>query len=131
MLLPSRSFSFFDDPFFESAKKESLMNTDIIEKENEYEFRVDLPGFNKEDIKISIENGQLTIHAKNEKNKEEKKEGKIIRQERCFGEVSRSFYIGDNIEADKVNASFEKGVLTLNIPKDNLQKEDKKYIEIK
>lgn len=131
MLLPSRKFDFFEDPFFKNTKRDLIMNTDIIEKENEYEFKIDLPGFNKEDIRIEMENGELVIHAKNEKSDEETKDGKIIRQERYYGEISRSFYIGDNIKDDDVQASFDKGVLTLIVPKKEETRDTKKYIEIK
>lgn len=129
MLVPSRNFNFFDDPFFEREDKLKVMNTDIIEKDNEYEFHIELPGFKKEDIKIEFENGQLNIHAKNVRNEEEEKDGKIIRQERYYGEMSRSFYVGENIEED-IKASFKNGVLLLTIPKKEEIKDKKKYIEI-
>lgn len=130
MLVPSRKFNFFDDPFFDNGKKLAAMNTDIVEKEGEFEFKIDLPGFKKEDIQIELENGQLTIHAKNEKNEEEKEDGKVLRQERYYGEMSRSFYVGDNINQEDIKAAFENGVLLLTVPKEEI-KDTKKYIEIK
>ncbi|MCI6265294.1 MAG: Hsp20 family protein [Erysipelotrichaceae bacterium] len=107
------------------------MNTDIVERTNEYEFKIDLPGFSKEDIEVEVENGNLKIHAKNVKTEEEKKEGKMIRQERYYGEISRSFYIGEEIESNDIQATFEDGVLTLTVPKIETEKDKKKYIEIK
>lgn len=131
MLDQVRKFNFFEDPFLENKRKNLVMNTDIIEKTNEYEFKIDLPGFKKEDIKVEIENGNLKIQAKNEKSKEEKQDGKFICQERYYGEFSRSFYLGDDIDNSDILATFENGVLTLNIPKIEPEKDKKKYIEIK
>lgn len=107
------------------------MNTDIVERKDEFEFKVDLPGFHKEDIQVEVENWYLKIHAKNERKEEEKKEGKLIRQERYYGEVSRSFYIGEDIDISDIKAFFEDGVLTCNVSKLECEKENKKYIEIK
>ena len=130
MLVPARKFSFLDDPFFYEGEKEKLMNTDIIENDNKYEFHIELPGFKKEDISIELDNGNLKIHAKNEVNEEEKEKGKVIRQERFYGEMSRSFYVGDNIDEESITASFENGILKLVVPKKEI-KDNKKLIEIK
>ena len=130
MLVPARRFNFLDDPFFYEGEKEKLMNTDIIENDNKYEFHIELPGFKKEDISIELDNGNLKIHTKNEVNEEEKEKGKVIRQERFYGEMSRSFYVGDNIDEDSINASFENGILKLVVPKKEI-KDNKKLIEIK
>lgn len=132
MLLP-RVFDddFFRDDFFKGEKNQ-LMKTDIRESENGFTLDVDLPGYKKEDIKVDVTNGYLTIHAKtsNEKNEEEK--GKFVRRERFMGECSRSFYVGEDIEQDDIKASFKNGILSLDIPKvDSDKKEEaKKYIEI-
>lgn len=131
MLLPSRKISFFEDPFFERSDREIVMSTDIIDKENEYEFNIDLPGFDKKDIKVEIDNGQLIVHAKKERSTEDKKDSKVIRQERYYGEFSRSFYVGDGIENDDIKASFDNGVLTISVPKTEDVKDTKKYIDIK
>ncbi len=66
----------------------------------------------------------------NEVNEEEKEKGKVIRQERFYGEMSRSFYVGDNIDENSINASFENGILKLVVPKKEI-KDNKKLIEIK
>lgn len=131
MLEQARKINFFEDPFMENHRRSLVMNTDIVEKKNEYEFKIDLPGFSKEDIEVEVENGNLKIHAKNVKTEEEKKEGKILRQERYYGEISRSFYIGEEIDSNDIKATFENGVLLLNVPKIETEKEKKKYIEIK
>ena len=109
----------------------NLMKTDIREDENSYLLEVDLPGYSKDDIKIDITDGYLTINAKVEKeNNDEKKN--YVRRERFTGEVSRSFYVGDDIKEDEVKANFKNGILTLEVPKLSLEdkKKDKKYIEI-
>lgn len=131
MLDQVRKINFFEDPFMENHRRSLVMNTDIVERTNEYEFKIDLPGFSKEDIEVEVENGNLKIHAKNVKTEEEKKEGKMIRQERYYGEISRSFYIGEEIESNDIQATFEDGVLTLTVPKIETEKDKKKYIEIK
>lgn len=137
MLVPRRNDfnlwdDIFNDPFFNRKPEIKNMKTDIIEKDDKYELDIDLPGFDKKDIKISVEDGYLTVSAKKEETNEEKKDGSIIRKERFSGECSRSFYIGDEIKAEDVKASFKNGILSLDIPKKEEQKEipEKKYIEI-
>ena len=137
MLMPRRNDfdlwdDFFNDPFFSSRKEMKLMKTDIREKDDKYLLDIDLPGYSKEDIKISVENGYLTVSAKKEESKEESEKGSYIKKERYSGECQRSFYIGDDIEAEDVKASFKNGILTLDIPKKEDQEKlpEKKYVEI-
>ena len=122
---------FGNDPFFTKDKSNKIMKTDIKEKSDKYLIDVDLPGYSKENIKIEIENGYLTIHATTDENKDEEEEN-YVRKERYFGECSRSFYIGDNITEEEIKASFKNGTLTLEIPKKDATKEmpNKKYIPI-
>lgn len=119
------------DPFF-SEEGNKVMKTDIKEKKDKYILEIDLPGYEKEDIKIHIEDGYLNIHAKTNSKNDEKEEGKFVRKERYYGECSRSFYIGDNISEEDIHASFKNGTLKLEIPKKEEKKElpEKKYIEI-
>ena len=135
MMLMPKIFDddFFRDDFFDRKDRMNfnLMKTDIREDENSYLLEVDLPGYSKDDIKIDITDGYLTINAKVEKeNNDEKKND--VRRERFTGEVSRSFYVGDDIKEDEVKANFKNGILTLEVPKLSLEdkKKDKKYIEI-
>ena len=134
MMLPSmRDFDLFDDmfrdPFFKGENK--IMKTDIKENENDYNIDIDLPGFDKEDIKIDIENGYLNVSAKKESNNEEKEDGKYVRRERYLGECSRSFYVGDSLNEEDIKATFKNGTLSLVVPKDDKKKiEEKKYIQI-
>ena len=135
MMLMPKIFDddFFRDDFFDRKDKMNfnLMKTDIREDDKSYLLEVDLPGYSKDDIKIDITDGYLTINAKVEK--DDKDESKTyVRRERFTGEVSRSFYVGDDIKEDEVKASFKNGILTLEVPKLSLEdkKKDKKYIEI-
>ena len=109
-----------------------IMKTDVREKEDAYEVMIDRPGFKKEEVKIELKNGNLTIHAAKTLDKEEKKEGKYIRQERYSGNMSRSFYVGENVKVQDVQAKFENGILTLDIPKKDPKKpvEENHYVTI-
>ena len=135
MMLMPKIFDddFFRDDFFDRKDRMNfnLMKTDIREDENSYLLEVDLPGYSKDDIKIDITDGYLTINAKVEKEDNEDKKN-YVRRERFTGEVSRSFYVGEDIKEDEVKASFKNGILTLEVPKLSLEdkKQDKKYIEI-
>ncbi len=124
------------DPFFNdffgldrNAKYNEVMKTDIIDHEDSYEMKIDLPEIKKEDIKMSLDDGYLTIEAKIEKNTDEN--NKYIRKERYYGEYKRSYYIGDNINEEDIDAKLNDGVLTLNIKKKEVKAPEKKYIEIK
>lgn len=116
----------FFSNFFNTEKNH--LATDIIETENDYEIIIDVPGFAKQDIKISLENKQLTITAKKELSKEENK--KFLRKERFEGSYTRKFYVGD-VKQEDIKASIEDGVLTVKFSKDSYKKvEESKYIEI-
>ncbi len=137
MLMPRRNDfdlwdDIFNDPFFTSKPVVKNMKTDIIEKDDKYQVDIDLPGFDKKDLKISVEGGYLTVTAKKETSNEEKKDGSYIRRERYSGECSRTFYVGEEYEAEDIKASFKNGILSLDIPKKEDKKEipEKKYIEI-
>lgn len=114
--------TFFDSAFdslFDQVYKVNKvsMRTDIIEKENEFELKVDLAGYKKEDISLNYGNGTLTISAKTE---ESECEGKYLCRERSSS-VSRSYYVGD-IDKTKVKANYSDGVLSVTIPKDQEEK---------
>jgi len=108
------------------------MKTDVREHEDHYEVDVDLPGFKKDEIRLELENGTLTVHAAKDLDKEKKdKTGKIIRQERFSGAMQRSFYVGEELTEEDIGAKFENGVLSLNIPKKDAKKlPEKKVIQI-
>ena len=124
---------FFRDDFFKKPEKMNfqLMKTDIRETEDQYILEVDLPGYKKEDIKIDVTEGYLTINAKVEK--EDKKINiNMLVNEQSIYTGTRSFYVGEDIKTNEIKASFKNGILLLEVPKanpdDNLP--EKKYIEI-
>ena len=95
-----------------------VMKTDIHEHDDHYVVDIDLPGFKKDEIELSLENGYLTVSAAKGLNKDEQdKKGKVIRQERYAGAMRRSFYVGTALTEEDIKAKFEDGVLALNLPK--------------
>lgn len=131
----------FDDRDIQKAEKKlyghndkKLMLTDIKESDKGYELEMDLPGFKKEEIKASLENGYLIISAEKGLEQDEKdNEGKkYIRRERYTGSCQRAFYVGDEIEQGDIKASFKHGILRLDIPKKQPkpQVEENKFISI-
>ena len=96
----------------------NLMKTDVRETENTYELDIDLPGFKKDEIQVELEDGYLTIRAEKGVDKDETdKKGRYIRQERYAGTMSRSFYVGEGVEAKDFAAKFEDGILKISMPK--------------
>ena len=152
MLMPSIfGENLFDDfwefPFFDNSKEQkniekklyghhskNMMKTDVRETENGYELDIDLPGFKKEEISISLEDGNLTIQAAKglDEDEKEKKTGRYIRRERYAGACSRSFYVGEGVTEEDIKAEFKHGILTLVVPKKEAKPavEQKKYISI-
>ena len=101
----------FDDFFGDD------FGTDVRETEDSYELDVDLPGFKKDEIKVDLKDGYLTIQASKGLDKDQQdKKGKYIRQERYVGACSRSFYVGD-VEPRDISAKYEDGILKLSMPK--------------
>ena len=131
-MLPSMfGESLFDRFFDDSLEKEffgthnplygkhakNLMKTDVKDVNDHYEVAVDLPGFQKDEVNVELENGYLTISAAKGLDKDQKDdEGHYIRQERYSGSCSRSFYVGD-IQPEDVHAKYEDGILKLTLPK--------------
>ena len=101
-----------------------LMKTGVKETDEGYEVDVDLPGFSKDEIKLELNNGYLTISTEKSLNKENK--GKMLRQERYVGTMQRSFYVGESMTEDDIKARYENGVLSLMIPKKEVLKAPEK-----
>ena len=128
----------FNEEFFRGTpqlykKSSQLMNTDILESDNGYELHIDLPGFKKEDIKLSADGGYLTVSAEHNENNDEKDDnGKYIRRERYSGSCSRSFYVGEDLKKEDIKAKFDNGILSITLPKQEKQLPEKKdtYIAI-
>lgn len=129
------SFDLFDpffDDFFQDSHVNELMKTDITDEGDHYELQVEVPAVKKENIKLSLEDGYLTISASYHENNDGEKKGKYIRKERHSGEMARSFYVGKDVDEEDVSASLNNGVLTLDIKKPETKVVDKKkFIEIK
>ena len=132
------------------------MKTDVKETDKDYEVSIDLPGFKKEELQIELKDGYLTVSGSKEvssteepkenqkdakttepdaskkDDKTEQKPVKYIRQERYSGNVSRSFYVGENLEEKDIHAKFENGTLTLTFPKELKKKavEEKHFVSI-
>lgn len=136
MMIPRRhSFDLFDDMFGDSFFNEGeskLMKTDIKEKKDKYIIDIDLPGYEKEGIKLDIQDGYLTVHASVNKEEKDEEKGKFVRKERYVGECSRSFYVGKEVTEEDIKAKFKNGTLSIEVPRKEEKKElpDKKYIPI-
>ena len=90
---------------------------DIKEMKDKYEIIADLPGVEKDDLSVTLENGVMTIEATTSAENVEEKDGKIIRKERRSGKYMRSFNLGVDVHEGDINANFKNGVLTLAVPK--------------
>ena len=110
----------------------NVMKTDVRETDAGYDVFIDLPGFKKEDVKLDLHNGYLTITANRDGSHDEQDQnGRYIRQERYTGSCARSFYVGEELKPEDVKARFENGILTLSLPKaEAKQLPEKKPTEI-
>ena len=120
--------SYLDDIFdnFDSTRNNN-MKCDIYEKDGDYHIEIDIPGFDKKDIKVECDNGYLTVTAKKDEEAEDKTKN-YIRRERSYGKYQRSFYIGD-MDSNEIRAKFKHGMLKIIVPKVET-KETKRHIEI-
>lgn len=136
------NFPAFDTNAMQKAQKElyghhaaNIMKTDVQEHEEHFDVDIDLPGFKKDELSLELKNGYLIVNASKGINKDEVEEtsGKFVRRERYAGNMSRSFFIGEDVKQEDIHAKFEDGVLRLCIPKPAPKKpeiEDKKFIAI-
>ena len=131
---------FFSDPFemmmpqsrnpLYGKHAKNLMKTDVRELDGSYELDVDLPGFKKDEVTVDLQDGYLTISAAKALDKDESdQKGKFLRQERYSGSMSRSFYVGDDVESADISAKYENGILKISVPK-AAQKELPKHTTI-
>ena len=129
--------SLFDDPFFNDFFNtpyffgdRQIMRADLREDDNRYYLDIELPGFKKEDIKLSLEEGYLTVEVLKDEKKEEKDEaGNYVRRERYYGNCTRTFYLGDKVKEEDIGAAYNNGILTVTVPKVETV-DQKKYITI-
>lgn len=126
-------FNEFDNYFNRERnafQKESrgLMRTDIQEKDGLYLMKMDLPGFDRQDIEAELKDGYLTIRAQKNESTEEKKEDGYVMRERYSGSCSRTFYVGKNITQDDIQAAFQNGTLCLSFPAEPEKKEEERKL---
>ena len=96
-----------------------VMKTDVHEHDDKYELDIDLPGFKKDEISLTLDNGYLVVGACKALDEEDKDDkGKVLRKERYSGAMQRSFYVGEGLDEADVKAKFEDGVLSLTFPKE-------------
>ncbi len=117
---------------FWRAPKNDVMKTDVKETDDAFILEIDLPGYGKEDVQASLEDGYLTVTAqKNGSNDEKDEGGKYIRRERFYGNCSRSYYVGDAVTDQDIQAKFENGILTMTVKKVDVKEiEKKQFIQI-
>ncbi|MCL2020246.1 MAG: Hsp20/alpha crystallin family protein [Oscillospiraceae bacterium] len=121
-------FRDFENDFFGSEMPVTTCKTDIREENGIYFLEAEMPGFNKEDIKIDIEDGKMCLSAER-KTESETQKGNYIRRERSYGTFKRSFNI-ESIDADKIEAEYKNGVLMVSMPKKEEQAPKSKRLEI-
>ena len=115
----------FDDAFrgflrpwkFESAAQTPKIKIDLTEHDNDYAVKAEIPGVRKEDIDVRIDGNQVTISAEVKQDKEEKKDGRVLRSERRYGYASRSFMLDADVDQSGADAKYNNGVLELKLPK--------------
>ncbi len=123
--------SFFTEPVFKREITSLTMPAvDVVESDKAFELTAELPGMDEKNIEVKVVNGSLTIKGEKQEEKEEKKKDYYLR-ERNFGSFERSFAIPDGVEADKIEAGFKKGVLTITLPKKPEAQKPAKKIEVK
>ncbi len=125
-LIPRNSLFDFDQLFdhFRSpdllGDKESgffAPRIEVKELKDRYQISAELPGVNREDVNVTLDNGVLTIEAECRQEDKEEKEGRVLRQERRYGKFMRSFNLGQDVQQEDIKAEFNNGVLTLSAPK--------------
>lgn len=119
--------SLFKPVFFDETRE---MRTDIQETENGYQLDIEMPGFKKDEINVSLEDGYLTVSGTKKTTEENKKDGgKYLRKERSES-FQRSYYVGDDMQEDSIKAKYENGVLSLSLPKSEPKKVQSRTITI-
>jgi HSP20 family protein len=107
---------FFKPVRWESAPAPVMIKMDVTETANGYLVHAEMPGVSKEDINVSIEGNQVTIAAEVKRETEKKESDRVLRSERYFGSVYRSFTLPADLDESGCEAAYEKGILTLKLP---------------
>lgn len=121
---------FWRSPFGREHKIGAAPAVDIVEKDNAYEVTADLPGFDEKNIEVKLQNGALSIKGERKSEKEEKRKDFHL-TEREFGSFERRFALPEGVDPDKIEASLQKGVLTVTLPKKPEAQKPAKKIEVK
>jgi HSP20 family protein len=126
---PFQRSAFNVEPFWRELSL-TTPAVDIVERENAYEITADLPGIDEKNVEVQVQNGNLTIKGEKKEEKEEKKKDYYL-QERHFGSFERTFGVPEGVDADRIEASFKKGVLTITLPKKAEAQKPAKKIDVK
>jgi len=116
-LLGELNRGFWVRPFDFEEEAPLKMKVDVTEDDKAFTVRADVPGVNKDDIKVEVEGGSVSISAEVKKDKEDKKDEKVVRRERYYGMVSRSFTLPSDVDSTASKAEYKDGVLKLTLPK--------------
>ncbi|MCC8089450.1 MAG: Hsp20/alpha crystallin family protein [Rikenellaceae bacterium] len=132
-LVPSFFNRYFNDDFFKNMFDGDMPATNVTENDNEFKLDLSVPGYSKEDFKVTIDKNILTVSAQKEVKNEEKGDNeKIIRQEFRSSSFRRSFTLPEDIDTDSIKAEQHDGILEISLPKSEKAKEDNvRKIEIK
>ena len=123
------AFHDFEDDFFNAPQLRSF-KTDIRDDGDKFVLEAELPGFEKEDIRLDITGDTLTLSASHKTETEDTKKDNYIRRERTFGSYQRSFDL-TGIDTDRIEAGYKNGILELTLPKITEQKPETRRLEIK
>ena len=104
-------------PVYRMLEGEPLMRLDLLEDDKNFFVKAEIPGVNKDDIKVSVDGNQVSVSAEVRKEKEQKEGTKLIRCERYYGSVSRTFTLDESVDQEAAQAKYENGVLQLTLPK--------------
>ena len=122
---------FAAEPLFRRGLMRATMPAvDLVESDKAYEVTAELPGMDEKNIDVKVTDGRLTIKGEKQEEKEEKKKDYYL-HERRFGSFERSFELPESVDAEKIEASFKKGVLTVTLPKKAEAQKPAKKIEVK
>ena len=116
--------------WIEEAAGDLVPAMDVKERENEYVIKTEMPGINKDDIHITLENGVLTITGETKSENQEKQGERVLRQERRYGKYVRSVRLGAQIDEKGVKANYRDGVLELVLPKTEEVKPKKITVDV-
>jgi len=108
---------FFVRPMAYEGQPQMQIKMDVKENDSAYTVHADIPGVKKEDIHVTIEGNQVSISAEVKKEKEEKQGEKLLRSERYYGKVARSFTLAQDVDEATSQAKYADGVLELTLPK--------------